>query len=893
MLPLFASTLALALIAAATLSTEPGLLREFGIGVVLALGCGIAARVLFRASWFRDTRYLLLFTACGLAALLLIFGDGPAGTDTKIRLWGVQPVEVIKLLLVFFLASYFAARDTELTRLESRRVLGIALPRLRDAVPVVAAVAGTLGLFVLQRDLGPALVLYLTFLAMFVAASRRVALGVLGLFVLVCGWWLAHVLGVVQTVSTRIEMWRSPWDTTRVGGGQLAESLWALASGGLWGAGVGRAELGYIPAGHTDLILAATGETFGLAGVLAVLLLCALLILAGAIVAWRAPDAYSRYLAYGLTALLGVQVVVITSGTIGLLPLTGVPLPFMSYGKSATVVQFVAIGVLASIARGDKGPRMSGSLSRWAALPVVLIVVAIVAVGGRAWQVMARDADAVLIRGALTPQADGVRRYTHNRRLLDLVGDLPRGRVLDRQGLPLATDHPTDVDQTRTALSPQLDADVLSAGRDTRRYPLGRYAPQVLGHARAVWADSRTVERAKAEALRGFDLPERTVLVDGHRVQHRDYTALIPLFRARFATDGPLVDLHARNRDVRITLDARLQVAAFRALEQQMPTINGTKRTSGAGVVLDAQTGAILASVSLPTYDPNAIDQDSLQRMFGNASKAALDRARHEVYPPGSTFKLVTAIAALRSGVSPSRPITCAHQTRVAWSHDGRAYLRRVVDDSGSDAHQSIALGPALAKSCNVYFASVATQIGAEALWAAAHDAFRLTMKDVPDVRTLADHLADHAYGQALVTTTPLEMASVVAAIVNGGRRVAPSLYAEEVPVVDGENRVASELAAALMRNWLIDAVRSGTGRRASAPGWVVGGKTGTAETQSGDGVSHSWFVGFAHREGEPESRAMAFAFIIENGGYGGVAASQVVREFLSTITQVPSGGGL
>ena len=832
--------------------------RSFATGVGIGLVLAVGTWRFLSLRWLRDVRYLLLLVAVALAGLLLAFGTGPRGTDTRIILWGVQPVELIKLLVVFFLASYFASRDLELRRLESTRVLGVSIPRLRDVMPVVVGLAVTLALFFLQRDLGPALVLYLVFVGMFIAASGRVVLGLMGLAGLLAAFWATYQLRLLQTVSTRIEMWLSPWDNHRPGGVQLAESLWALASGGTDGSGLGRAMLRYIPAGHTDLILAATGETFGVAAVVGVLAVLGVIVL---LIAWqshRAAGSYERYLAFGLLLLLGTQTALIAGATLGLVPLTGVPVPFMSYGKSATIVQFLAIGVIGAIARQTPTGQARMPLSRWAALPLLLIVSAFGAIGWRAWQVMTIEADAILVRGALTPQGDGVRRFSYNRRVMDLVRDLPRGRVLDQHGVVLAEDEGA-----------------------TRRYPLGEVAPQVIGHSRAVWADARTVERDRADDLRGFVLPELVVTVDGLRTLQRDYAALVPVFRKRFVSDGPVQQLRARNRDVSLTLDANLQRLAFDALQKNLPTVRGERRTRAAGIVLDARTGAIRAAVSLPTYDPNAIDAEALDRMFGETTRAALDRARFEVYPPGSTFKLVTAAAGLDAGIGPDRTTICPHQARLTWDYQRRQYRRQVTDDVQEGAHGAIGMGKAVEESCNVYFATLGTWIGPEALLETARERFGLALKDIPSAVMMGEHLADHAYGQALVTVTPLEMATVAAAIANGGSRVMPSLYPLQLARSARQPRALKAEHAALLRRWMEAAVRSGTGRRAAVEGLVVAGKTGTAQTESGDGASHAWFVGFAHRPGQPEEEALAFAFVIENGGYGGRAAAQTVHDFL------------
>lgn len=872
-----------------------GVLLEtsFVNGVAAASVALLAGALIVRLEMLEEFRYLLIVTALILAGALVCFGTGPVGTDTRINLFGVfQPAEPIKLLVVLFLASYFANRDIELRQLDAVRWMGLSFPRWRDALPVTVVLAATLVLFFLQKDLGPALVMYLVFLGLFVAASRRVALGLTGLLALLATFWGAYRFRLLATVSTRIEMWLSPWDNHRPGGVQLAESLWALASGGFWGSGIGRADAHYIPAGHTDLILAAAGETFGVPGIALLLAICACLVLAMTLAWWRARSTYARYLGLGLTLLLGVQAFLIMAGSVGLVPLTGVPLPFVSYGKSALVTDFFALGLLLNLSPDPAAKAPSRGPGRWSLLMPLLIVIGFGVVGWRTCRVMTSDADTVLVRGSLTPQADGVRRFSYNRRILDIANRIPRGTVRDAHRLALATSRPDDLVAAADALKATGVQAEMKPTQSNRVYPFGRYAAHVVGHGSAYWADAHTIERSYASVLRGYPYQEQVVESDGHKIVRRDYAGLVTAFRGRFdGLGGPLERLLKIDRDVRTTLDARLQIAAMRALERNLPVVGGVRRTRAAAVILDAASGGILTSVSLPTYDPNAVGEE-IDAMFDPAVKAALDRARFEIYPPGSTFKLVAACAALDAGImnrpDTEREHTCHHTDEISWSIRRQEHRRRVSDDEAESAHGRIGLRQALVESCNVYFAWLGTQLGPAALFNTATQRLHLALKGIADETAFNEFLPDHAYGQAKVTVSVLENASVAAMIANGGMRIVPSLGVPtglskdyiSVPSVNRE-RALNESTAATVRGWMVDVVMSGTGRRAAVKGLIVGGKTGTAQTDSGDRLSHAWFVGFAYPESATPEHAIAFAFLIENGGYGGRAAAQAAHDFL------------
>jgi cell division protein FtsW (lipid II flippase)/beta-lactamase class D len=857
---------------------------SFAVGI----GVGCAAMVLIarflKLQRLENYKYLTGIAALILSILLIVLGTGPAGTDARINLFGFQPVELIKILVVLFLASYFSGKDIELRRLDADQRLGVSLPRQRDAMPVAVFVGGALALFFLQKDLGPALILYLLFLGMFMVASRRIFLGLAGLAMLVSAFWAAYQFRLLQTVATRIEMWLHPWDNARAGGVQLAESLWALASGGFWGAGLGRGEPAYIPAGHTDLILSAAGEVLGFPGLAAILSALVLLLLMIAYHAWRARDKYSAYLGFGIVLMLGIQTAVIAAGTVGLLPLTGIPVPFLSHGKSTTIASFLLVGLVLNISATKAEAKIAQRPIPIAAMALPgLIVLLLGVVVWRSYDLMTNRADAIVCMGSLTPQADGIRRYSYNRRLLDVVSGITRGNIHDRNGILLATSRRLETNEAlRQAGS--LGTDTAARPSGGRFYTLGSSAAQLLGHTRGLWVDSRAIERSMDATLQGYSKRETVVVVDGVKIMRRDLSSLVPAFRDRFRqSSGKLHELMEKDKNVRLTLDARLQVAAARALERNLPVINGVARSKGAGVVLRAQTGEILACNSLPTYDPNRIREEDAQRILGSETKAAYDRARFEIYPPGSTFKVVAAAAALEMGwqdlPDSQRTFTCSHVNPIPWEYEGGRHVRRVTDDEAESAHGRIDLRRALVESCNVYFAWLGTRIGAANLFEYARSKLHFELKGVERPEDLQINLPDNAYGQAKITVSPLRMASVAAAVVNGGYWIEPSLVLRRQQKVNPRLRVLNESTASTLRDWMMQVVQAGTGRRAAVSGVTVGGKTGTAQNDSGDKTSHSWFIGFAYPD-DP-SEAVAFAFLIENGGYGGRAAAMAAHDFI------------
>ena len=194
-------------------------------------------------------------------------------SDAKVNLLGAQPVEAIKILLVLFLAGYFARNWEFLRELREKHPafekLGrhIEIPRLEYVLPVLVSIGLVLVFFFLQKDLGPALVFSCVFLALYAVARNRFQLAAAGFALLVGGFAIGYLAGYPRTVSGRVEMWLSPWDNAVRGGDQVVHSLWALSTGGITGTGAGLGEPGMVPAAATDLILSALGEEFGFVGI--------------------------------------------------------------------------------------------------------------------------------------------------------------------------------------------------------------------------------------------------------------------------------------------------------------------------------------------------------------------------------------------------------------------------------------------------------------------------------------------------------------------------------------------------------------------------------------------------------------------------------------------------
>ena len=329
---------------------EPELGPRQGIWVLIGLAAMTLVSLLPSIEWLKTYRYTWATLAILLQILTLIFGRDPNGSGAA--LWfivgpvSVQPMEAVKLLLVVFLAAYLDDYR-ELLTISGKRIGPLRLPPLPYLAPILVMIGAALMLFWLQKDLGPALLFSAVLLSMLYVASGRLSYVVLGLILLVLGFALADRM--FDHVHTRVVIWLDPWTNRETIGYQLVQALYALASGGVFGSGLDMGSPRLIPAVHTDFVIAAIGEELGLAGTLAIVCLFVLLIQRGFTIALQARSGFTALLASGLTAVLGLQALIILAGTLEVIPLTGITLPFVSYGGSSVVANFVIIGLLLRI----------------------------------------------------------------------------------------------------------------------------------------------------------------------------------------------------------------------------------------------------------------------------------------------------------------------------------------------------------------------------------------------------------------------------------------------------------------------------------------------------------------------------------------------------------------
>jgi len=755
----------------------------------LGISCGalcVVALIPTLPRLLRRYRYTLLVTGLLLLAATFFFGVNPSGYGQELWLgaFGVyfQPSEPLKLLLVIYLASYLSDR-CDLLQQQGGKALWMA-----TLGPMAMMVGLALLLLGWQQDLGAALLFYLTFVAMLYLAWGRGWHVVVSLLLFVpvalAGYWLS------ARVALRVSIWLDPWAPGQADRAfQILQSLYAFADGGLVGQGLGQGLPTLIPAVHTDFVYAALVEEFGLVGGIALLLLFALLIYRGILLAQRASivgngSPFESLLAGGIAALFAIQTWVIMGGNAKLIPITGVTLPFLSYGGSSLLTVFIATGLLLNISAPHPEP---------ITLTLTPTSMPLHRTAGRLGKaLLCLLGSVVLITGVWTVlRADELRDYVTNPRRILAESRIQRGRILDRNSATLA------------------DIAVDDAGYVTRIYAVPEAAP-VIGYNTLQYGVSG-IEAACDPRLRG----------DVGRTPWQD-------FQMGLLHQPPV------GRDVRLTLDARLQQTAQSLLQDYQ----------GAAVLVDTRTGEILALASSPTYNPTTVEAD-WANLYAASDAPLLNRATQSLAQPGAALQTVILAAALQEGElpEPSKPLGAY----VPVNGENLTCARTPLASTWQVA---------LSAGCPAPFAVLGKQMGISRL-AENFSAWGLTDAPILEIPTVAAPWeatsADaplEAIGQGDLLVTPLHMVSVAAIIGNAGVRAPLHLLASSLsgcvdPVTSTSEVITPDIAAHILDLWP---------RYGSAAGHLGEALAGSERTQT-------WFIGL----NSPEVPRYAVAVLIEN----------------------------
>jgi cell division protein FtsW (lipid II flippase) len=398
-------------------------------GLVVLLGLHLSPELHF----LRRYKYIWLTGGLLLTALTLVFGTNPGGGYERAWLGccGVylQPSEPLKLLLIIYLAAYLADR------------LPLSLRPLPLLAPTAVVMGVALSLLFVQRDLGTASIFIFLYTIILFAASGKKRILLISLIGLAAAGFAGYFL--FDVVRLRVDAWLNPWLDPSGRSFQIVQSLMAVANGGTFGRGPGLGSPGLVPVSISDFVFTAIAEETGIFGTLGLLALIGFFVARGIRTAMRAPDNFRRFLAAGLTAYIGAQSILIIGGNIRLLPLTGVTLPFVSYGGSSLLTSFLAVIILLLISsQPDDEPASLLKPQPYLLLAGLIGLGLLAAAATNAWWAVWRGP-------AILERTDNARRSITDRYV-------KRGSLLDRIGTPINLTEGEPGGYNRTYLYPDL-----------------------------------------------------------------------------------------------------------------------------------------------------------------------------------------------------------------------------------------------------------------------------------------------------------------------------------------------------------------------------------------------------------------------------------------------------
>lgn len=815
-------------------------------GVVCMLLVLIFLKNLDRIANYKYTLMIVGFLLL-LSPLLPVVGQEIYGSRIWLNIAGIsfQPGEIAKILIVLFLAGYLA-QNREMLSIFTHRIGPFKIPDLATLVPLLVMWVISLLIVIFEKDLGSALVVFFVFITMLYVATGKKTYLIIGFVLIAIGGVAAFLL--FDHVQIRVDTWLDPFKDATGDGYQLVQAIFSIADGGLFGVGIGNGMSDQIPIVESDFIFAAIAEETGLLGAAGLLLLYLCFAIRGLVTAARAKSDVSSFIAVGLTASIILQAFIIVGGVTRLIPLTGLTLPFVSQGGSSLLASFIAIGFL--LRCGDQSTGLGTEMISGTGTLSSESVLGRVSLGKRLTKTMiAFSVLFALLVANLTlimvVQANDYKNMPSNNHTLAREARTERGTISTYDNVVLAQSVLQD------------------DGTYERVYPSGTLAAHVVGYASEAYGTAG-IEASYNDTLKG----------------QRNYASWVDVVNA--ATDAG-----TPGNDVKLTINSTIQQAAEQALDG----------FNGACVVIDPETGAVLALASSPSY--NASDIESILSS-GSDSSALYNRATQALYSPGSTFKMVSLTTALENNV--------ATESSVFSSPGEMTIGNGKVNNFGNYSYGEITLARATELSSNTVYGQLGTQIGSDRLVEGSEKfGFNQDVSfDIPLVKSLmpdpnemtewetawataGEPVGQHA-SPAGPQATVLQMALVGCVIANDGVMEQPYLV-DSIYNADGEcsftarpsslMTATSSSIAKRVRTVLEGVVNSGTGTAAAVQGVQIAGKTGTSET--GKEYDDSWFVGM----GPSENCKVVVAIALEQGASldGGAAsrAQNVLETALKT----------
>lgn len=876
--------------------------------------------------------------ALSLLGLTIAFGTGPEGSGVKVNLFGVQPSEIVKYSIILFLAGFFASNERFITEYSSwhKRWFFFSFALIAMVIAIL--------MYLVLGDLGPAMVVCFTFIILFSFSRGDFMMMLTAIIVYVFSAWFLNIWiaslatailvsavmvinkktsesaimiimvmaafllidqipylgklipGPVNRLTERKSIWQDPWNNEVYGGDQVANGIWAMASGGISGQGVGEGFAKTIPEAHTDMILPAIGEEFGWAGIVGIFIMFLIFLHRSIIIGRQTGTPFLFYLCAGIGISLFIQFLLIAGGSTGALPLSGVALPFISYGGSSLVANMFAAGFLLSVSlvkgsdvqmayltkQQDKN-LVPALLAASVAILLLTITVTNYIIHNKKW----------VVQPALVADKSGSRMFSYNPRIAILMNKLAAGDLYDRNGRILASSKPENIrkQQQELALAGiSYNLDSAEHKRVDRYYPFEEQLFFWVGDNNTGVFNGSTngyfAEYEHAAELRGFQTPtvsfnthankyqEERFLPRGVKemtVSKRDYTALAPLLLSGInSTD--VEAFKKRNRDVKLTIDARLQTT----IQQTIAQDTAVNKSRVSVVIMEDVTGDVLASAVYPL--PPIKNWDMLNMTTAEQNKLAgwyttADLGFTTATPPGSTAKVLTAMAAFNK-MGPD-----AAKRVFSVSAAERIRTKGIEPDETGN----INLEQALVKSNNVYFIKIANEehlqnemaalylktgmflrgvggyyygrdtsnLKQEEKWKTLWEKTEFNTRPKYDParirRTRAKGISGMAWGQGELIATPAAVARLVSGVANKGLLVG-NRYVLKISDSATSVKPAIKIAnnpkyADLISSYMLKQSENKT----YTLGLKVAGKTGTPErVWKNQKINDGWYTFFA-----------------------------------------------
>jgi len=918
--------------------------------------------------------------ATSLLALTILFGTGPEGSGVKVNLFGFQPSEIVKFVILIFLAGFFATNEKFISSYNTWTKRG------NFFVFALIAILATIFLFLILGDLGPAMVCCFTFIILFsfsrgdfmhmatavvfyvlavwlmkdvftasivtaiffivysllvvrkLSESSVMALIVIAAFLLLDKAPLIaqYFPGPMQRLIDRKAIWQDPWNNEVFGGDQVANGIWAMSSGGITGQGAGEGFAKTIPEAHTDMILPSMGEEFGLAGIISVFIVFLIYLHRSIVIGRHTGRPFLFYVSAGIGIATFVQFLLIAGGSVGALPLSGVALPFMSYGGSSLIANMLAAGFLLSVSTVQGSPVQMKYIAQQqdknlvpaligACAGIILLSVSVskYLFNNTKW----------IVQPALVADRSGARMFSYNPRINILMNKLQAGNLLDRNGRILATSHQDLINTERDSLLalniPKEDIDAMFYKRADRYYPLGQQMFFWTGDANTNVFNGASngyfSEYREAAELRGFPIAANSFSVSATRfreqrflpqasvemsVEKKDYSALAPLLIA--GINSAAVDsFKQRNRDVQLTLDAALQTRIQQSLQSDDSLINNRISV----VVMEDKTGDVLASANYPLPPVNDWDMLNLTPQEQNRLSGWItdnDLGFTIATQPGSTAKLVTALAAFNKlGIDAAKKVIVVHPEDLIRTKGlepdeaGNITIERAIIRSNNSFFIRLAnesqlqeyMGDLYLKSGmflhgvgGYYYdydaGNLQQQNDWKELWRKTEFTSINSYNPNNIKRTRGRGISGMSWGQGELIATPAAVARVASGIANNGimmqSRFLLSVNGKTTRLDKGIPLADDSAYAKLMTKYMLEQ----SANKVYKLGINVAGKTGTPERiLKNERINDGWYVFFAP---EPDSSGHIVVCVrIENCQGSSIAVKLAGKHVVPILLQM------